>query len=73
MGVGKIGLVALAVAFLASGVYNVVKPQGTWKPTGADKEPPKDVLFRRRMFGVVFSLLGVLLAVYAVDSIFFAA
>ena len=69
----KIGIVALAVAFLASGIYNIIKPEGTWKPTGTEKEPPKDVLFRRRVFGVVFCFLGALLAVYAVNTIFFAA
>ena len=68
----KIGLVALTIAFLASGIYNVVKPQGNWTPTETQKEIPKDVLAKRRAFGVLFCLLGALVGVYTVNSIFFA-
>lgn len=66
--IGKIGLVALAFAFLASGMMNLIRPGNTWKPPKdrPDQEPPKDMLRRTRWMGALWLCLGVLVAAYTV-------
>lgn len=73
MNIGKIGLVALAFAFLASGIMNLVQPGRSWKPPASDpaRQPPAELLRRTRIMGAVWTVLGLLVAAYAVKAILY--
>lgn len=60
----KIGLAALALAFIASGVMNIVRPQRSYteERDGAEKAPSPAQLARTRGMGVLWCFLGVLCA-----------
>lgn len=64
----KIGMVALVLAFLISGVMNIKDPARIWRPGrgSTQKEPNASQIARIRVMGIVFVVLGALLAVYTV-------
>jgi hypothetical protein len=61
----KIGLAALAFAFIASGLYNILKARESYRPReNQPEEPPREYLVRKRVIGALWCVLGTLVAVY---------
>lgn len=68
----RLGILALVIIFITSGVLNIIKPEAlsaSKKPDGSRREeekPSPQVLRRRRAMGVLFCVVGGLIAVYYV-------
>ena len=67
----RIGIIALSVAFLASGIMNLMRPAASWKPSAGnpDEKPPEDLIRRNRRIGMLWCALGLLVGAYVVQSL----
>ena len=67
----RIGIIALSVAFLASGIMNLVRPSASWKPSAGnpDEKPPEELIRRNRRIGMLWCALGLLVGAYVVQSL----